>query len=76
MNEWIPYRESKLTRLMMPFLEGNSRMIWINTISPADQFYRVNKRTIDFANKIPSIKQQIKRNMITPQTSFLVKTKK
>ena len=32
-NEWIPYRDSKLTKLLMPYLEGNSKMVWICTIS-------------------------------------------
>ncbi|CDW76706.1 centromeric protein [Stylonychia lemnae] len=76
MNEWIPYRESKLTRFMQPYLEGNSKMLWICNISPCDQHYRVNKRTIEFANKIPQIKQQVQTNSISPQQSQLHKTKK
>ena len=37
----------------MPYLEGNSKIYWIFNITPNDQFYRDNKKTIDFANKIP-----------------------
>lgn len=53
MNEWIPYRDSKLTRFMQEYLEGNSKMVWICNITPAESHYRVNKKTIEFANKIP-----------------------
>eukprot|EP00347_Sterkiella_histriomuscorum_P005779 403355303 len=76
MNEWIPYRESKLTRFLMPYLEGNSKIIWLFNISPCDQFYRVNKKTIEFANKIPQIKQQVKTNTISFQSSYMHQTKK
>lgn len=31
----LPYRDSKLTRLLQPFLSGNSHMAIITTISPA-----------------------------------------
>ena len=49
-QEWIPYRESKLTKFLMPYLEGDSQMLWICCISPTDCHYKVNKRTIEFAN--------------------------
>ena len=77
MNEWIPYRDSKLTRFLMPYLEGNSRMLWICCISPgADKQYRVNKQTIEFANKIPSIKQNVRNNYLQKQDSMLFMIKK
>ena len=71
LNEWIPYRDSKLTRFLSPYLEGNSRMLWVCTISPTDRYYRVNKKTIEFANKIPAITQNIKCNMVPVQESML-----
>ena len=76
MNEWIPYRDSKLTRFLQEYLEGNSKMLWICNISPADTYYRVNKKTIEFANKIPAIKQSIRSNFISIQDSMLFNVKK
>lgn len=32
----IPYRESKLTKYLMPYLEGDSRMLWLCHVSPTD----------------------------------------
>lgn len=35
LQKHLPYRDSKLTRLLQPFLSGNSHMAIITTISPA-----------------------------------------
>ncbi len=34
-NEHVPYRDSKLTRILKPSLSGNSRMAIICTLAPA-----------------------------------------
>jgi len=35
-HDWIPYRESKLTRFLMNQLEGDSQMMWIVNVSPGE----------------------------------------
>jgi hypothetical protein len=45
-GDWIPYRESKLTRYLMEQLEGDSQMLWIINITPGEGMYKVNKRAI------------------------------
>ena len=56
---WVPYRESKLTRFLMPYLEGDSSILWVCNLSPTDQNYRFNKKTCDFANMASKIVQKI-----------------
>ncbi len=50
-HDWIPYRESKLTRFLMNQLEGDSQMMWIVNVSPGEQMYKVNKSSIEFSLK-------------------------
>lgn len=35
-KQWIPYRDSKLTKHLMPQLEGNSKILWICNMSPSE----------------------------------------
>ena len=36
----LPFRDSKLTRIMQPSLSGNSQIVVICTISPALRYYQ------------------------------------
>ncbi|KAJ9504945.1 hypothetical protein QJQ45_013622, partial [Haematococcus lacustris] len=44
----IPYRESKLTRLLQPSLEGNAQVVLLATISPLAMAVAESESTLDF----------------------------
>lgn len=47
----VPYRDSKLTRLLQDSLGGNSNAIMIANIAPGQQFFIETQRTLNFASK-------------------------
>ncbi|XP_042451219.1 kinesin-like protein KIN-7J isoform X1 [Zingiber officinale] len=48
-NGHIPYRDSKLTRILQPFLGGNARTAIICTMSPARSHVEQSRNTLSFA---------------------------
>lgn len=46
----IPYRDSKLTRILQPFLGGNGRTAIICTMSPARSHIEQSRNTLSFAS--------------------------
>ena len=58
----IPYRESKLTRLLQESLGGNSATVMIAAISPADYNYLETISTLKYANRAKSIANAVTRN--------------
>lgn len=65
-----------MTRFMMPFLEGDSQMLWVCNISPTDAHYRANKRTLDFANKVVAITQMVKDTQVYLEETTLFQVKR
>jgi kinesin family member 18/19 len=59
----IPYRDSKLTRLLKDSLGGNSRTVMIANISPGNQSYEDTHNTLKYANRAKNIKTAIKKNV-------------
>ena len=58
----IPYRESKLTRLLQDSLGGNTKTIMIAAVSPADYNYEETLSTLRYANRAKDIKNKPKIN--------------
>ena len=58
----IPYRNSKLTRVLQPALGGNARTVMIAAISPADYNYEETLSTLQYASRASRIKNETKRN--------------
>ena len=56
-NNHIPYRDSKLTRLLQPSLEGNAQISIICNISPNIQNSDESHNTLKFASRAKRIKQ-------------------
>lgn len=52
----IPYRNSKLTRLLQDSLGGNSKTVMIANVGPADYNYDETISTLRYATRAKSIK--------------------
>jgi hypothetical protein len=52
----VPYRDSRLTRLLQDSLGGNSRTIMIACVSPADNSFNETLNTLRYANRARNIK--------------------
>jgi hypothetical protein len=52
----VPYRDSKLTRLLQDSLGGNSRTVMIACVSPADSNFEETLNTLKYANRARNIK--------------------
>ena len=53
----IPYRDSKLTRLLQPSLSGNARIVLITCISPQVSHLQESHNTLKFAIRAKRIEQ-------------------
>lgn len=58
----IPYRDSKLTRLLQDSLGGNTKTLMIAALSPADYNYDETLGTLKYANRAKQIKNAPKIN--------------
>ncbi|KAI9623178.1 hypothetical protein H4Q26_014674 [Puccinia striiformis f. sp. tritici PST-130] len=61
----IPYRNSKLTRLLKHSLGGNCRTLMIVCVAPTSQHYDETHNTLQYANRAKEIKTKVTRNMIS-----------
>jgi hypothetical protein len=69
-NEVVPYRESKLTRILQNALGGNSKTTMIAAISPASFNFDETLSTLRYADAVKSIKNQAIVNE-TPQEKLI-----
>ena len=69
----ISYRESKLTRLLQPALEGRSKVVIICNISPSSDSYDESIGTLKFAQRAKKIKQTLKKNEVFDNKALLMK---
>ncbi|XP_076257161.1 kinesin family member 3C isoform X1 [Rhynchophorus ferrugineus] len=58
----IPYRDSKLTRLLQDSLGGSTRTLMIACVSPADKDYMETLSTLRYANRAKNISNKPKVN--------------
>ncbi|XP_057481190.1 kinesin-like protein KIN-8B isoform X2 [Actinidia eriantha] len=65
---YVPYRNSKLTRILKDGLSGNSQTVMIATISPADNQYHHTVNTLKYADRAKEIKTHIQKNIGTIDT--------
>lgn len=61
----VPYRNSKLTRLLRHSLGGNCRTLMIVCVSPASHHYDESFNTLQYANRAKEIKTKVTRNVIS-----------
>jgi len=57
-KEHIPYRDSKLTRILQDSLGGNSRTTMIACVSPSETNYEESLGTIKYASRARNIKNK------------------
>ena len=59
----VPYRNSKLTRLLKFSLGGNCKTVMIVCISPSSQHFDETQNTLRYANRAKNIQTKITRNV-------------
>lgn len=66
-NAFIPYRGSKLTRLLKDSLGGNCRTVMIANLNPALHGFEDTYNTLHYANRAKNIKVALTRNSLDVQ---------
>lgn len=61
-SKHVPYRDSKLTRLLQDSLGGNTKTLMVAAISPADYNFDETLSTLRYANRAKNIKNKPKIN--------------
>lgn len=64
----IPYRDSKLTRLLRFSLGGNCKTVMIACVSPSSQHYEETQNTLKYANRAKNIKTKVSKNTVSVET--------
>ena len=67
----IPYRDSKLTRLLKDSLGGNSRTVMIANVSPFIYNFYDTYNTLKYAERAKYIKNKINKNIINYNSQYL-----
>lgn len=60
----IPYRDSKLTRILKDSLGGNCRTVMIANVSPSSKSYDDTHNTLKYANRAKEIKSSVSMQFI------------
>jgi len=63
-TNFVPYRDSKLTRLLKDSFGGNSRTVMITNVSPAGNQYEETVNTLKYANRAKDIKTKVVQNVV------------
>ena len=63
-SAFVPYRDSKLTRMLKDSLGGNCRTVMIANISAASSTFEETVNTLKYANRAKNIKTKVTRNVL------------
>ncbi|KAJ3194566.1 Kinesin-like protein kif21b, partial [Irineochytrium annulatum] len=55
----VPYRDSKLTRMLQDSLGGNSQTLMLACVSPSDSSYGETVNTLNYANRARNIRNRV-----------------
>ncbi|XP_049716965.1 kinesin-like protein KIF18B [Elephas maximus indicus] len=61
----VPYRDSKLTRLLKDSIGGNCRTVMIAAVSPSSLAYEDTYNTLKYADRAKEIKLSLKSNVVS-----------
>ncbi|KAG7387549.1 Kinesin-like protein kif19 [Phytophthora pseudosyringae] len=70
-RSFVPYRDSKLTRLLKDSLGGNCRTVMIANVSLAASSVEETLNTLKYANRAKNIKTTVRRNIVEPEQPTL-----
>ncbi|CDJ29234.1 LOW QUALITY PROTEIN: kinesin heavy chain, putative [Eimeria mitis] len=73
---YIPWRDSKLTRLLQKALGGNSRAAVLVAVHPSSLYLDTSFSTLRFAMKCKEIKKKVCANFFSPEQSLIAQQKK
>lgn len=59
---FVPFRDSKLTRMLKDSLGGNSKTVMISTICPSSKQFEETVNTLKYANRAKNIKMRVQPN--------------
>ncbi|KAG4965742.1 hypothetical protein JHK82_039940 [Glycine max] len=72
----IPYRDSKLTRLLQSSLSGHGRIFLICTVTPASSSSEETRNTLKFAHRSKHVEIKASQNKIMDEKSLIKKYQK
>ncbi|KAI8607682.1 P-loop containing nucleoside triphosphate hydrolase protein [Chytriomyces sp. MP71] len=71
----IPYRDSKLTRILQTSLSGNARVSVVATISPTVANLEESTNTLKFAERIKRVSVRAKQNQVLDEKALIQRYK-
>ena len=71
-DKHVPYRDSKLTRLLQDSLAVSTRTILIATVSPANVYVEETISTLKFADRAKHVMVKVKKNEISANNNQLI----
>ena len=72
----IPYRDSKLTRILQPSLGGNGKTSMICAVTASSTHINETRSTLLFANRAKNVKNSASINEVMDDKALLVQSKK
>ena len=63
-SKYIPYRNSKLTRLLKDSIGGNCKTVMIANVSPSSETFEDTFNTLKYADRAKKIKINLKKNVV------------
>lgn len=71
----VPFRDSKLTRLLKNSLGGNSKTLMIANVSPCLSHIEDSHNTLKYADRTKELKTNVSKNvkMLSPEKDEMVK---
>ncbi|XXQ29945.1 Kinesin-like protein [Plasmodiophora brassicae] len=63
-SSFVPFRDSKLTRMLKDSLGGNTKTVMITNVSPCDQSFEDTHNALKYANRAKNIRTTARSNVV------------